>query len=142
MSDDKEAKREAVEEAEALLRNQAAEDRDRVLADMRTQRNAKTFDNLPIQVVENLRHFELDVHDVVTEVHFEGQVGPMFAWSVVMATKRSYLIVFDTTSNYVCGHFEQDGGTLDLIALLYGIAVRKQLNDQLEKRIEGGQWPA
>lgn len=133
-------KQKVVEEAEALLRSKALEDRDRTLSEIRATRGDEVFASLPIKVVEDLRHFELDIHDVVRSVKPMGQIGDMHAWEVLTLSDPC-ILVYDATGDRVCGRFNEDGGSLDIIALLYGIVDRTGGADEIHKRILEGKWP-
>lgn len=141
MQDPEQDKQKVIEEAEALLRGKALEDRDRVLSEMRAKRGDDIFASLPIKVVEDLRHFELDVHDVIQSIVLKGTVGSVTAWEVTTLDDQS-LVVYDTEDGNVCGRFSEDGATLDLIALLYGIAGHSGLGEEISKRILEGTWPS
>lgn len=130
----------AVRDAENLLRSKALEDRDRTLSEMRASRGDGVFASLPIKVVEDLRHFELDIHDVVQSVTLMGKVGTMRAWEVV-TLRDPCIVVYDESDDSVCGRFNEDGDSLDIIALLYGIVDRTGGAAEVHKRILEGEWP-
>lgn len=134
-----EAKKEAVAAAEKLFRERAEVERQSQLETERSKRGDSIFRMLPAVVVEDLRKFEITMHEIIQSIDFEGSVGQVTAWYVRMVEKE-FLLLYDNQEDFVLGYFEVGTTALDLLALFYGMIHRRNAEELFLDRYKKGDW--
>lgn len=135
-----EVKRETVQEAERIMKEHVEASKQAHLAMSRATRGEGVFKSLPSPVVEDLRKFEITMHEVIQCVDFQGRVNRLTAW-VIRMMNVEFLCLFDNQVQVVVGYFEIGESASSLVGLIYGMVKRRGAEENVAELAMKGDWP-